>query len=119
MGDASPPPPGPGGSRFPPLPIQHTVNGDVKRGTTSASGAEKKAGWKKVFGGGKGTKERGFRGGFSARGKKGKLSGNMDVEAVMNGVGPPGGEGGEPHPGAFMGVGKDGVWISKKNFLKA
>lgn len=94
-----------------------------------------KKGWKKVFGGGgKGGKKMNLGiGGKSVNGgKKKKVDvskrGDANV-AVVNGVGtaPAGVNGaGEGAGGAmatqtesgFVGMGKDGVWISRKNFLK-
>lgn len=77
---------------------------------------EKKAGWKKVFGGSKSTKEKGIRG------KAGKMRVDFRDGGGEKDAGGPGG-GGSGHgkgggDGGFMGVGRDGVWISRKNFVK-
>lgn len=103
-------------------------------GATSASPNENKKGFKKFFGGGgskkaKGAKQDAVEGlGLvipeheryrtkKRTGMKGhKKGGSKDeVEVKVKKEGANGEEGGG---GGFMGVGKDGVWISKKNFLK-
>lgn len=69
-----------------------------------------------MFGGSKNAKERMEKG----RRKKGAVVRKED-EAANIYMGPPGGvtapAGGEGGEG-FMGVGSDGVWISRKNFVK-
>ncbi|KAL8824719.1 MAG: hypothetical protein Q9191_004863 [Dirinaria sp. TL-2023a] len=100
-------------------------------GATSASPNESKKGFKKFFGGGgtkkaKGAKENGVEGiGLvipehdryrtkKRTGMKGHKKGGSkeEVEVKVKKEGTSGEDGG------FMGVGKDGVWISRKNFLK-
>ena len=120
---ASPPPPGPGSRSM-------TNLGTVVHGEGEEE-AVKKKGWKKVFGGTiKGHKR-------MDREKSGKKKTDMpkgrwgrDPVAVAsthgNGTANGGGSGGGGGTGSagkggdegFMGMGKDGVWISRKNFLK-
>jgi len=95
-----------------------------QRSKTTLGGGEKR-GWKKVFGGGGSRKKGGkvmteamLNGGERVEKSKGKRKKDGSssgcgeggsAEAVRNGSGSGGG---------FMGVGRDGVWISRKNFLK-
>ena len=101
------------------------------RGATSASPNENKKGFKKFFGGGgtkkaKGTKQDGMqelglvipeheryrtkkRTGMKGH-KKGRSKDEEEVKVKKEGT--------SGEDGGFMGVGKDGVWISRKNFLK-
>jgi hypothetical protein len=115
-GEASPPPPGPGARSMTSLGRHDTLIGEDL--------AAKKKGWKKVFGGGgKSSKKTGSSDGlkFPKKGKKGKFGGG---DGIGNGVGPVnrvgegGGAGGVQTEGGFVGMGKDGVWISRKNFVK-
>ena len=119
-GESSPPPPGPGGTRS----MTNLGRHDEEA---------KKRGWKKVFGGGKGGSSRkhgsadGAGLGPLKQGKKKRskfegdvgmrVNGMRDGQAV-NGVGEGGGAGGVQTETGFVGMGKDGVWISRKNFVK-
>ena len=114
---ASPPPPPPGRSRFGLLSASTT---DLRNGALNGfrGGDRKKSlGWKKMFSGQpKPPKERKERSGKKfiqwgrdppADGGRGHEYGNdnmLDREKERD--------------GGFMGVGKDGVWISKKNFVR-
>jgi len=117
-GEASPPPPGPGARSMTNL-RSHQTNGreeDV---------VAKKKGWKKVFGGGTKSKKPSNSEGLGIRmgrkSKKGKTNvddGILTGSGPVNGVGEGGGAGGIQTEQGFVGMGKDGVWISRKNFLK-
>lgn len=79
-----------------------------------------KVGWKKVFGS---KKEKSMKGDemFAERKRKGEMEragiGRAGRSSNGNGNGN-GGANGNGGDAGFMGVGKDGVWISRKNFLK-
>lgn len=94
---------------------------------TPTSAKTEKKGWKRVFSGGS-KKPKGGKGGevpvllktpdaekyktkktSTGKGHKKQLS----EDCAPNGVGPA-----NPEGSGFMGVGKDGVWISRKNFLR-
>lgn len=97
-----------------------------KNGGSEIDLISKKKGWKKVFGGGKSTKKPGVSDGLGLRlGKKSKrgrfnINENSMVNggATVNGVGEGGGAGGVQTEDGFVGMGTDGVWISRKNFVK-
>ena len=110
---ASPPPPGPGSRSM------------TNLGLAGEEEAKRK-GWKKVFGG---TIKGGKRMDREKSGKKkadvssrvrwgrdpvGNMNGNGRVDAGGKSGAGGGGKGDE----GFVGMGKDGVWISRKNFLK-
>lgn len=117
---SSPPPPSPGGRAMASL----NMSGDGSKSTaTATSPATEKKGWKKVFGGGS---------------KKLKIGKGADVPVLVDDPEPEkyrakkkghkkqrsedtaqnGPERITPDGSGFMGVGKDGVWISRKNFLR-
>ncbi|KAL9131664.1 MAG: hypothetical protein Q9217_000475 [Psora testacea] len=117
--NASPNSPGPGGVRMEP--------GSAKESTPKidgSSGTRKKAsGWKSVFGRSKNVKEgteKGSRKGMGARrkdtGHGGERLESLEGLGAVNGSGKKDLEKGRD--GGFMGVGKDGVWISRKNFVR-
>ena len=92
-----------------------TSLGKVATGETSP---QQKKGWKKVFGGGNKSAKK-DKGG---RGKK-KLDSEKGAEPIANGTASEkGGMSGKANgqtDGGFVGMGQDGVWISRKNFMKA
>ena len=80
-------------------------------------GAQKK-GWKKVFGGTiKGARKNSGGGSKSGKKKFDVSRGRWGKDLVVNGNGAANGRG-KGEDGGFVGVGSDGVWISRKNFLK-
>lgn len=118
---SSPVPPSPGGRATSALNISRD---GAKHAATNSSPAESKKGFKKFFGSVGGKKAKGGKGttaeGLSLvipehdryrtkkrTGKKGESAGAIEGKKE-----------GESEGGGFMGVGKDGVWISRKNFLK-
>lgn len=119
-GESSPPPPfavGRGGGSMDALPRAKTGDGNTRE----------KKGWKKLFGGGGGKPEKqmdGLSGGREMKQKK-KRDYRKNVElSQVYGVGTGAksvdgriGDLGKDSSG-YMGLGKDGVWISRKNFLK-
>lgn len=69
-----------------------------------------------MFGGGKSTKK--INGAKPINGSKKNKKGAMP-ELSLNGLVPPSnGVNGTHSDGGFVGMGKDGVWITRKNFLK-
>lgn len=119
-GESSPPPPfavGRGRASMEALPSAKT--GDVN--------TREKKGWKKIFGGGGGKLEKQINGvsGSKEMKQKKKRDYRKNVElSQVYGVGTGAqsmdgriGDLGKDSSG-YMGLGKDGVWISKKNFLK-
>lgn len=115
---ASPPPPAPGRSRFGLLSASTT---DLRSGTPNGfrggSNQKKVLGWKKMFGGQpKAPKERKEKSGrkFIQWGRdpppdEGALYGFGNGKVLDKD---------KERDGGFMGVGKDGVWISRKNFVR-
>lgn len=119
-GESSPPPPfavGRGGGSLDALPRVKTGDGNTRE----------KKGWKKLFGGGGGKPEKqmdGLSGGREMKQKKkrdyrknvelsqvyGVGTGAKSVDGRIGDVGKDG--------SGYVGLGKDGVWISRKNFLK-
>ena len=117
---SSPPPPSPGGRAMASLNMSGDGSKSIPTATSPTTG---KKGWKKVFGGGS---------------KKPKSGKGADVPVLMNNPEPEkyrakkkghkkqrsednaqnGAERVTPDGSGFMGVGKDGVWISRKNFLR-
>ena len=94
--------------------------------TTPASPNTEKKGWKKVFKGGSKKSKSGKEDGvpdlmespepekYRAKKKSGKEHKKQcSNDAIQNGAGRA-----TPDSSGFMGVGKDGVWISRKNFLR-
>ena len=113
---ASPPPPAPG--VLPGAPWSASTN-DLGNGSINgtAIGQQKKpSGWKKVFGGSKLPKDR--------KERTGKRRINWGKDATAEGLEGLGFSNGKKvdkekdRDGDFMGVGNDGVWISRKNFVR-
>ena len=82
-------------------------------------GAQRKGlGWKKVFGGSRAPKERKEK----EKGGKRRLNWGKDTTAEgLDSVDFANGKATDREKekdGGFMGVGKDGVWISRKNFVR-
>ncbi|KAK3175206.1 hypothetical protein OEA41_002452 [Lepraria neglecta] len=108
-GESSPPPPGPGSRSM--TNLGRVLTGDREEG------AQKK-GWKKVFGGTiKGARKNSGGGSKSGKKKFDVSRGRWGKDPVVNGNGAANGRG-RGEDGGFVGVGSDGVWISRKNFLK-
>ena len=121
-GESSPPPPfavgrGGGGS----------MDG-IPRAKTGDGNTREKKGWKKIFGGGGGKPEKPMNNGLGAgremkQRKKRDYRKNVELSQVYGvGTGAKSVDGrigdlGKDGSG-YMGLGKDGVWISRKNFLK-
>lgn len=115
-GQASPPPPAPGSRSMIHL-------GRVNSGDLQSEKAKK--GWKKMFGVGKSAKKTNlFNGGKSVNGKKKKIdiSKGCDANNAMLNEVDAGPKGINPtdmrSDGGFVGMGPDGNWISRKNFVK-
>jgi hypothetical protein len=91
--------------------------GRVLTGGDRADEPQKK-GWKKVFGGTiKGPRKNSGDGSKSGKKKLDVSRGRWGKDPVVNGNGASSKkEKGED--GGFVGMGSDGVWISRKNFLK-
>ena len=113
---ASPPPPAPG--VLPRAPWSASTN-DLGNGSVNGLGVglqKKTSGWKKVFGGSKMPKDRKERTG------KRRINWGKDATAEgLEGLGFGNGKKGDKEKdrdGDFMGVGNDGVWISRKNFVR-
>lgn len=107
-GESSPTPPAPGSRSL-------THLGRVLSGEKEPEQVNKK-GWKKMFGGGKSTKK--INGAKPTNRSKKNKKGAMP-ELSLNGLVPPSnGVNGTHSDGGFVGMGKDGVWITRKNFLK-
>ena len=97
------------------------------RAKAGDGGTRERKGWKKIFRGGVGKTEKqvdGASGGRETKQKKSKRDlrkndGSSQVDGV--GTGAQGGEGGngdaEKDPGGYVGLGSNGEWISRKNFL--
>lgn len=115
-GEASPPPPAPGSRSM-------THLGRINSGEIDREKAKK--GWKKMFGVGKsGKKKNMLNGGKPVNGKKKKVDlskvGDISNDMIDGMDGGPG-EGnplGMQSDGGFVGMGPDGNWISRKNFMK-
>ena len=105
-GEPSPPPPAPGSRSL--THLGHEPADD--------KGAEQynKKGWKRMFSSSKSTKR--ANGAKPVNGSKKNRKIELG-EAKLNGAGTLNGMG-SPGENGFMGMGKDGVWISRKNFLK-
>ena len=94
------------------------------RAKTSDDTTREKKGWKKIFRGGVGKPDKqinGASGNKETKQKKKRDDGNNTEPSQVYGVGRGAqsvdgriGDGGKD----YMGLGKDGVWISRKNFLK-
>ena len=108
QGESSPPPPCPGSRSMTNLGI-------------AGEEEAKRKGWKKVFGGTiKGGKrvDRGKSGKKKVDVPKARWGRDPVVNTNGNGSAPGGGSAGNGGDEGFVGMGKDGVWISRKNFLK-
>jgi len=97
--------------------------GRVNSGDLESEKAKK--GWKKMFGVGKSAKKTNlFNGGKSVNGKKKKIdiSKGCDANNAMLNEVDAGPKGINPtdmrSDGGFVGMGPDGNWISRKNFVK-
>lgn len=115
-GEASPPPPAPGSRSM--VHLGRINSGDLER-------EKAKKGWKKIFGVGRGAKKSSqLNGGKSVNGKKKK--GDLSKCDEMNGPMSNGGSAGAGNinhmglhsDGGFVGMGPDGNWISRQNFVK-
>ena len=77
-----------------------------------------KKGWKKVFGGTiKGARKNSNEGTKPGKKKLDMSRSRRGKEPVVNGNAPANGRG-KGEDGGFVGMGSDGVWISRKNFVK-
>lgn len=122
---ASPAPPSPGGRAMASFSQPHDCDNGAPASTAAASSpAENKKGFKKFFGGVGSKKSKASKPppteGLSIvipeheRYRTKKRNGKKDNSAgAIEGK-----KDGEGEGGGFMGVGRDGVWISRKNFLK-
>lgn len=115
-GQASPPPPAPGSRSM--IHLRRVNSGDRDR-------EKAKKGWKKMFSVGKGAKKtKALNGGKAVNGKKTKvvISKGGDVNDVTLNEVDAGLKGanhmGMRSDGGFVGMGLDGNWISRKNFVK-
>ncbi|KAG8532756.1 uncharacterized protein KY384_002634 [Bacidia gigantensis] len=114
---SSPPPPGPSGPRMGPW---SASTNDLASGRMNGSmGTQRKGlGWKKMFSGhAKSTKEP------KERSSKKRINWGKDTTAEgLNNLGLTNGKTEDSREkdrdGGFMGVGKDGVWISRRNFVR-
>ena len=117
---SSPPPPSPGGRAMASL----NMSGDVSKSIiTATSPATEKRGWKKVFSGGSKKPKSGKGADVPVlmkdpepekyRAKKKGHKKQRSEDTAQNGT-----ERVTTDGSGFMGVGKDGVWISRKNFLR-
>ena len=98
------------------------------RAKTGDGNTREKRGWKKIFGAGGGKMEKQINGASGNKEMKQKkkrdyrknveLSQVYGVATGAQSVDGRIGDGGKD-PSGYMGLGKDGVWISRKNFLKA
>ena len=95
------------------------------RAKTGDGGTREKKGWKKIFRGGAGKSEKQLDkasgGKETKRKKKGDLGENGRLGQVYGvGTGAQSVDGrigdAEKDPSGYMGLGKDGVWISRNNF---
>ncbi|KAL9135066.1 MAG: hypothetical protein Q9175_003753 [Cornicularia normoerica] len=119
-GESSPPPPfavGRGGGSMDALPRAKTGDGTTRE----------KKGWKKIFRGGGGKTEKQVNGANGSKEmkqqKKRDYRKNVELSQVYGiGTGAQSADGRIGEVGkdtsGYMGLGKDGVWISRKNFLK-
>ena len=97
----------------------------LPRAKTGDGGTREKKGWKKIFGGGGIKTEKQVNGTSKETKQKKKKTFRKNVGlSQVYGVGTGAqsvdgriGDGGKD-PSGYMGLGKDGVWISRKNFLK-
>lgn len=100
----------------------------IPRAKTGDGNTREKKGWKKIFGGGGGKPEKPMNNGLGAgremkQRKKRDYRKNVELSQVYGvGTGAKSVDGrigdlGKDGSG-YMGLGKDGVWISRKNFLK-
>ena len=100
------------------LPV--TFNRDFSQGETSSMDKAPRSPWKKVFGNGLsmglGSKGRGHRKSRSAGGNLAVVDVRSESRSGLKRGASDGKNGGMGN--GFMGVGKEGVWISRKNFLK-
>ena len=72
-----------------------------------------------MFGGSKSTKEKSSKGPKKGRSARRKTSSGLDEELGAPGMENVNKRGTEKDKdGGFMGVGKEGVWISRKNFVR-
>jgi len=100
--ESSPPPPAPGSRSM-------TALGRVTSGEKDCEQAKK--GWRKMFGTGRSTKKMSSKSvnGKNKKGNKRDDANHVTAPRSTNGTGE--GDG-------FVGLGKDGVWISRKNFTR-
>ena len=98
------------------------------RAKTGDGRAREKKGWKKIFGAGGGKMGKQINGANGNKEMKQKKRGDdqqngelSQVYGVGTGVQSVDGRNGDmgKDGSGYMGLGKDGVWISRKNFLKA
>ncbi len=99
----------------------------LPRAKTGDGSTREKKGWKKIFGGGGGKTEKQVNGTSGNREMKQKKKrdyrknvGLSQVYGVGTGAQSVDGRIGDvgKDPSGYMGLGKDGVWISRKNFMK-
>ena len=102
-GDSSPPPPAPGTRSLTHLGQESADDKGEQNG---------RKGWKRMFSSGKSIRK--VNGPKPVNGSTKKSKKTEMSENIFNGPGTTNGTG----ENGFMGMGKDGVWISRKNFLK-